>query len=1111
MHKLTKASRLLLIATLLAGVALGLAPAPEVRAATHEIPNGDVTALIDAINDANGTGGPDTIELAEGGTYTLTAADNDTDGPNGLPSITSEITINGNNATIQRSSVGGTPEFRILHVGSSGDVTLNDLTIRQGQTPDGPSGSDGSDGGRAVHCGGGIFNAGQLTLNDSTVGNNRTGAGGAGGDSTTSDGGNGGDGADGGGICNIGNLTLTDSTVISNGTGSGGKGGDSSNDFAGDGGTGGSGGGIANSGTAILNSTTVQDNGTGEGGAGGSGRYGLGGRGGHGGGIHNSGTLLLNAATVRNNVVGFGGLGGDGGDGDGGFGGDGGGIHNSGDGTAELTDSTVHDNDAGSGGDGGMGTSSRGGGDGGDGGNGGGICNSGSLLLLNGSTVASNGAGSGHLGGDGAHGGHGGAGGDGGGLWNGLGDTILVDSSIEQNSAGSGGEGGFDVMSDGSGGSGGDGGSGGGICNAGGRVDVASSAICRNGTSTGGRGRDSGFYNGGSGGHGGHGGGVCNIGATAQMTLTNSTVSGNRTGDGNSGGAGGSSSEYGYGGDGGDGGHGGGIHNSDGTARLTNSTVSGNSTGDGDDGGDGGALGPGADGDGGHGGGVFNEAGTVELTHSTVTDNDTGQGGTSAPDGSGGGTHSTGAVTTTLKSSIVAENSASGNGPDCSGATTSRDYNLVGDDSGCTFAPDTHDQAGTGGSPIDPLLDALALNAPGNTETHALLAGSPALNQIPDGVNGCGTETTDDQRGIGRPQAGGCDIGAFEDAERGTIIVEKRTDPSGTPGTFDFTHDIESPFSFTLGDAETVDFTVWPRTYTVNEADATPDFYLADVTCSDDDSNGDAATGTATVILQSGETVTCTFTNSERGILVIQKQTDPPGGADFGFSVVTPPCDGDCEGLWFTLDDGQSRSFQRPGTFVVTEQATPGSYGLDDLTCVEDVESNSTVDVDSREATVVLDPGELVTCTFTNTLQSGTIIVKKQVEGGVCSSSYAFELPDLPAGTYPVTEEAPPTGDGPVAITCDDAGSPTPSTVDVEAGTATYELDPGETATCIFTNRSPRPTGGTVLPASHLRQGTRRIRSTLAPWIRPAILTCLAVLTVALVRRRGQPATRRPR
>jgi len=111
------------------------------HSAVFNIPPGDVGVLIDAINSSNSNGQSDTINLAIGSTYTLSPT-NDAripfleNGFNGLPSVTSEISINGNGSQI----VGGASnipcdgfgvEFRIFHVGSEGDLTLNDTTVSQ--------------------------------------------------------------------------------------------------------------------------------------------------------------------------------------------------------------------------------------------------------------------------------------------------------------------------------------------------------------------------------------------------------------------------------------------------------------------------------------------------------------------------------------------------------------------------------------------------------------------------------------------------------------------------------------------------------------------------------------------------------------------------------------------------------------------------------------------------------------------------------------------------------------------------------------------------------------------------------------------------------------------
>jgi hypothetical protein len=162
-----------------------------------------------------------------------------------------------------------------------------------------------------------------------------------------------------------------------------------------------------------------------------------------------------------------------------------------------------------------------------------------------------------------------------------------------------------------------------------------------------------------------------------------------------------------------------------GTLTLTNSTVSGNSAPE--------------------GGGLWND-GTLTLANSTVS-------GNSAPEG--GGLWNDG--TLTLTNSLVANNPSGG---DClnayGGSITSEGYNL--DSNGSCHLTAPTDRPG-----VDPLLGPLQDNG-GPTFTQALQPGSPALDAIPWGTNGCGTSLVSDQRWQARPQAvgGHCDIGAYE-------------------------------------------------------------------------------------------------------------------------------------------------------------------------------------------------------------------------------------------------------------------------------------------------------------------------------------------------------------
>ena len=150
---------------------------------------GTAAELIAAITTGNGNGEANTITLTAD--ITLTDVNNSGYfGTNGLPVITSEITITGNGHTIQRQS--GAPHFRLLEVSSTGDLTLEDTTL--------------SGGASYYNNGGGIFNDhGSLTLSNSTVSGNSASA------------------AEGGGILDFyGRVTLTNSTVSGNSAGLGG-------------------------------------------------------------------------------------------------------------------------------------------------------------------------------------------------------------------------------------------------------------------------------------------------------------------------------------------------------------------------------------------------------------------------------------------------------------------------------------------------------------------------------------------------------------------------------------------------------------------------------------------------------------------------------------------------------------------------------------------------------------------------------------------------------------------------------------------------------------------------------------------------------------------------
>lgn len=165
---------------------LNLAVAATVRAASIPVPCSP-SALVDAINTANGNAVDDVIELASGCTYTLSAVDNtDPDyGPNGLPMVmtSNALVIHGNGATLARSDAPGTPDFRVLDVsmavpgpgGGAPQFMLDHVTIRNGRVADTSQGYTPAGGGLLLQ---GSEAAGPAVLDDLTLLGNQAYAGG---------------------------------------------------------------------------------------------------------------------------------------------------------------------------------------------------------------------------------------------------------------------------------------------------------------------------------------------------------------------------------------------------------------------------------------------------------------------------------------------------------------------------------------------------------------------------------------------------------------------------------------------------------------------------------------------------------------------------------------------------------------------------------------------------------------------------------------------------------------------------------------------------------------------------------------------------------------------
>jgi predicted outer membrane repeat protein len=126
------------------------------------IADGDNATLIAAINAANDEvchPGQDTINLSHAFiNYQFSAADNNTDGPNALPSITSSIVIHGNGTFLVNIH---TVDLRFFHVSGGGSLSLDNMTLTKGTI-------SGYDGG-AIYNGGGSLSLSHVVVTDGSA------------------------------------------------------------------------------------------------------------------------------------------------------------------------------------------------------------------------------------------------------------------------------------------------------------------------------------------------------------------------------------------------------------------------------------------------------------------------------------------------------------------------------------------------------------------------------------------------------------------------------------------------------------------------------------------------------------------------------------------------------------------------------------------------------------------------------------------------------------------------------------------------------------------------------------------------------------------------------
>jgi hypothetical protein len=339
------------------------------------------------------------------------------------------------------------------------------------------------------------------------------------------------------------------------------------------------------------------------------------------------------------------------------------------------------------------------------------------------------------------------------------------------------------------------------------------------------------------------------------------------------------------------------------------------------------------------------------------------------------------------------------------------------------------------------------------------------------------TPTTD---GVSVTLTAGQDVTCtFTNTKQAIIRIDKVTLPSGDTQSFTFTPTgYNGGATFPLTDAATPfssGFVAPGSAYSA--AETVPSGWdLTNRTC--------VLTGTATaktftsitngvtVTPNAGEDITCTFTNTKRAQIRIDKVTLPAG--DPTLFTFTPSYNG---GATFDLADATTPNASGllvPGSVTVTESVTSG-WVLNNRACVlTGTATAKTFTQPSNGVSLTLNPGEDVTCTFTNART--VVLVDKVLTGG---GTQSFDFSETSQTNFSLTDAATPhkavnSGIGTGHQVCElllavawnatftvNGSSATP-TVDGATGTSciSFTVNAGDSINVVVTN-TPPPGGGT--------------------------------------------------
>lgn len=277
-------------------------------------------------------------------------------------------------------------------------------------------------------------------------------------------------------------------------------------------------------------------------------------------------------------------------------------------------------------------------------------------------------------------------------------------------------------------------------------------------------------------------------------------------------------------------------------------------------------------------------------------------------------------------------------------------------------------------------------------------------------------------------------------AAQATVTITKVTDPAVDPQDFQFVNSfpVSSPTGNILDTDPTSSVPLSSYSFGVSGDDLgfvyvsetePSGWTLTDILCTGDEEVSYNVDGNnVSLDVDLGENIACTFYNTKRAQLTLQKVTVPaqdPQGFDFDLTGGAVPADYDLDTDPASMFTGSNITWSvNPddlGDYTITETAVSG-WSLTSLACIGNTDGDTLTSLVDRVVDFEIDAGELIICTFTNT-----------------KAGFESQAPSNPPSTEPSTEpsvepstepsEAPsagasgePSGDASVQPSSDQGG-----------------------------------------------------------------------------------------